>query len=308
MNIFKPSEELKKKIKVPEIKGNVAYFFIQKTLAIVAGLIVLFLAHLLASFLRNSTVRKGQQVILQLANVHKGKDGDYTTQEIKKQANKTNLIYITIGNIIYYTIMVITFVSVLRFLGVEAASIIAILGATGFAIGLALQGTLTDISSGILLAIIQLYAIGDIIEINGKIGEVKDFTLLNTVIEDVYTRAVVTIPNRKVQEAVLINYTRNKQRMVFIDLLVSNKNKDFGAVIDDIRKVVVADPKVLVKEMEPVVGVESMSSAGTLIRVRVLIASEDFPLAIINLRTNIRTMLSEKGIELIDPSSVTVPT
>lgn len=281
------------KVTVPNMK-SIMPLLIEKVLEIVFGIVLLIAAHLGASIIRKSFVDRGNTGGATVS----GSTADASDKA--KQARNTSIIFITIGNIIYYSIMIIAAITVLRVLGIEAASIIAVIGATGFAVGLALQGTLSDISAGILLAILQLYSVGDIIQIDDMQGEVKDFTLLHTIIEDLGTKAYTTIPNRKIQESVLINHTRNKTRVVIIDILVSNKNKDYDEIVKDIRAVVEADPKVSTN-MVPAIGVESMNEVGTLIRVKFMINSSDYPGMIMPVKTRIRQMLADKNIEMTDP-------
>jgi small conductance mechanosensitive channel len=284
---------MKVPVPVPLMK-DVMPRLVEKGLQIAFGIVLLLVAHFGASIIRKSFVDRGQSGGAAVA----GSTAD--AKDKAKQARNTSIIYMTIGNIIYYTVMIIAAITVLRVLGIEAASIIALIGATGFAIGLALQGTLSDISSGILLAMLQLYSVGDIIQIDDMQGEVKDFTLLHTIIEDLGTKAYTTIPNRKIQESVLINHTRNKTRVVIIDVLVSNKNKNYEEITREIRAVVEADPKVS-RAMIPAIGVESMSEVGTLIRVKFMISSSDYPGMIMPVKTRIRQMLADKNIEMTDP-------
>jgi small conductance mechanosensitive channel len=271
---------------------------LEKGVQVVIGFVILIVAHFVAGIVRSLIVKHANLEIKELT-LHKKDQGTYSAQEKKKQARSTSLIMVTLANIVYYFIMIFALLIVLRVIGIEATSIVAVLGATGFAIGLAVQGTLSDISSGIVLAILQLYAVGDVIEVNGVQGEVKDFTLLYTVIEDVSTMTRMTIPNRKIQDSIVTNHTKHNTRYVNIMFLVSNRNTDFEKIRNVVRDALKKHPGVL-QSFEPSVGVQSLDSAGTLMRARVMINSEDYPSIQVPLRTTIREALAANKVEMID--------
>src|SRR5210317_2517811 len=87
------------------------------------------------------------------------------------------LIVPIIGNIIRYGIIIITLIAVLGQFGVQTTSIIAVLGAAGLAIGLALQGTLSNVAAGVMLLLFRPFKIGDYVEVAGQAGTVKAVTL-----------------------------------------------------------------------------------------------------------------------------------
>jgi len=268
--------------------------FIYKGVQITVGVIILIFAHIVGKFVSNAIYNLGK--LDTRSFIKKEKDGP-TASEQKEQVTKVNLIFATLGKISYYAIIIITFFIVLRIIGIESTSLIALLGAAGFAIGLAIQGTLSDLASGILIALLQTYSIGEIIEIDNTKGKVVDFTILNTVISDYDTGVNITIPNRKIQDSVIINHTRNPIRYVIYDYVISNKENDTSKVISAIKAYLFNVEKVI-KDPEPEINVEEVSSSGTKIRVKVPIYSKDLEELEDTLRTQLRQVLIDNKIPL----------
>jgi small conductance mechanosensitive channel len=265
---------------------------IYKGIQVAIGIVIIIFAHIIAKIVSSS--------IMKLANVDFNKklsiDG-ITKTEQAEQTSKTNLVFLTLGNISYYAVLILAFFIVLKVLGIESTSLIALLGTTGLAIGLAIQGTLSDISSGVLLAILQTYSIGETIEVDGNIGKVVDFTILNTVIEDIDTNTIITIPNRKIQESIIQNHTRTPTRYVVFDISISNAEKDIDKIRTSITKMLLSTDGVLVTP-PPSIEIEDVNQWSTTIRIKVGINSKDYGDLDDKLRTKIRETLIENKIQL----------
>lgn len=265
---------------------------IYKGIQVAIGVVIIIFAHIIAKIVSSS--------IMKLANVDFDKklsiDG-ITKTEQAEQVSKTNLVFLTLGNISYYAVLILAFFIVLKVLGIESTSLIALLGTTGLAIGLAIQGTLSDISSGVLLAILQTYSIGEVIEVDGNVGKVVDFTILNTVIEDIDTNTIITIPNRKIQESIIQNHTRTPTRYVVFDISISNAEKDIDKIRTSITKMLLSTDGVLVTP-PPSIEIEDVNQWSTTIRIKVGINSKDYGDLDDRLRTKIRETLIENKIQL----------
>jgi small conductance mechanosensitive channel len=242
---------------------------------VVVSVAILIIAHIVGKFVSKLIIRVGKLSPQQLLEIAKKKNGPSETEQ-KTQINKLNLIFTTLGKISYYVIIVITFFIVLRILGIESASLIALIGTIGFSIGLAMQGTLSDISSGILMAFLQTFSIGEIIQINDLEGKVIDFNIVNTLIEDSDTGVAVTIPNRIIQDAILINHTRNPYRFVIYDFTVPTANENSVNKIMDNMKEYLFEKEFILNDPEPEVYVQEVTHFGTIIRVKAGIKSKDY--------------------------------
>jgi len=253
-----------------------------KSVQFIVAIIILIFAHLVGKFVSSAIYNLGK---LDPKKIIKSNGPTNTQQE--EQVSKVNLIFATLGKISYYIIMIITFFIVLRILGIESTSLIALIGAAGFAIGLAIQGTLSDISSGVVIALLQTFSIGEIIQINDLEGKVVDFNILNTIIEDVDTGVAITIPNRVIQESIIINHTRNPYRYLVYDFVVSNTETNINKLVNAVKASLFNIDEVL-KEPEPEVYVKEVNQNGTTITVKAAIRSKDYEKLDDGLRTKIR--------------------
>ena len=165
--------------------------------------------------------------------------GNYAKTAITKVSALDDTLSSFLGGFVKYTIFVFAIVIVLGQFGVQTASLIAVLGAAGLAIGLALQGTLSNIAAGVMLLILRPFNVGDYIDFGGNGGTVKSLGLFGTELstpDNVYVFA----PNSTVWGSNIYNYSRNQQRRLDIY---------FGIAYDqDITKAMKTVEKALQKE------------------------------------------------------------
>lgn len=144
-----------------------------------------------------------------------------------------------LGHTIRYIVMAVAFITILGQFGVQTASLLAVLGAVGLAVGLALQGTLSNVAAGTMLLILRPFKVGDYVVAGGKGGTVKSLGLFGTELatpDNVY----IFLPNSSVWNADIWNYTRNPTRRQDINVGIS-----YG---DDIEKALKVIEAVLEKE------------------------------------------------------------
>ncbi len=158
----------------------------------------------------------------------------------------------------YYLALTFVVVAVLGLFGIEVTSIIAVLGAAAFAVGLALQGTLANFSSGVMLLVFRPFKVGDYVDAGGTAGTVSEigifFTSLNTP-----DNVRVVIPNSAVWGEVIKNYATNDTRR--IDMVVGvSYDDDLGRAKEIITKVLEEEQRVL-KDPAPVVAVSEMADS-----------------------------------------------
>ena len=99
-------------------------------------------------------------------------------------------------NIIYYALLAVMVIAVLNKLGIQTTSIVAIMGACGLAVGLALQGSLSNLAAGVIIILFRPFSIGDTIETAGVTGKVKEIQIFNTLLQD--ADKLYIIPNSKI--------------------------------------------------------------------------------------------------------------
>lgn len=252
-----------------------------KVMNVVFGILILGLGHSIGSMFRSHMNRKAQR------------------EWQSNQQSAMQLSYVTIGTFLYWTCLGASFLIMLRLFGVEIAGIIAVIGSLGFAAGLAAQGVLGDMASGISLSFSNAFTIGDVIEVDGRHGVVRDFTLFKTVMEELDTKAIVIIPNRTIVDGIFVNHTQQPVRLMHFDILVSNANKDFAKIQQVVYAVASQEPKVLTTQPYDV-NVAGMDGGGTVIKVKLAIESKNYPWMIPAFMTRLRQALSDSGVQLLD--------
>ncbi|MEE4187045.1 MAG: mechanosensitive ion channel domain-containing protein, partial [Roseobacter sp.] len=129
----------------------------------------------------------------------------------RKHANLDDMLFDFLSAIAKYVVLGFTFLFVLNTFGVQTTSVVAVIGAAGLAIGLALQGTLSNIAAGVMLILFRPFKLEDFVDVGGTMGTVKSLTLNFTELADV-SNAQVIIPNAQVWGNIITNYSANGTR------------------------------------------------------------------------------------------------
>lgn len=201
----------------------------------------------------------------------------FVSRIVREQALKNPRIDTTLGaflsRMVLYAIIIVVLIVVLQMFGVQTASLVAILGASALAVGLALQGTLGNVASGIMIALIRPYHIGDFVEINGREGIVTDLDLFFTEIETLDDRRIL-VPNGQAVSNPITNFTTKGRRRCVLLLGVGYED-DLDQVLAVIRETMTSDPRAIA-EPEPWFGVESLGDFSVNVSGRVWVATGDY--------------------------------
>ena len=133
-----------------------------------------------------------------------------------------------IGAFVRYGLLVLVVIAALGQLGVQTTSMLAAIGAIGLAIGLAMQGTLSNLAAGIMLLWLRPFEVGDFIERDGIAGSVEELNLFHTQIRT-WDGIFKFVPNSELWNATLTNYTRNPTRLVTVEFSISYGDDIAGA-------------------------------------------------------------------------------
>ena len=164
-----------------------------------------------------------------------------------------------------WSLKVLLFVSVASMIGIATTSFIAVLGAAGLAIGLALQGSLANFAGGVLIMVFKPYKIGDLIETQGQLGVVKEVQIFNTIIIAPQNKQVI-IPNGAVSNGPIVNYT--EEGVIRVDLSIGIAyDADIAKAKSVIMAVMEKHEKVL-SDPAPFVGVSEMADSSVNLAVR----------------------------------------
>jgi small conductance mechanosensitive channel len=197
------------------------------------------------------------------------------------------------SNLVYIGVLAMTVIIALGQLGVQTASFIAILGSIGVAIGLALQGSLSNFAAGILIIVLRPFKVGDYIEGLGIGGTVKKIHPLNTTLITPDNRTVIA-PNRKLFDDCLTNHSSQPHRR--IDLVFgTHYENDIDRVKQIIWDVLERDRRIL-PEPKTLVGVLDWGSLGIRFAVRPWVHSADYEAVYFEIQETIKKRFDEEGI------------
>ncbi len=194
--------------------------------------------------------------------------------------------------IILYMVVLITVLSVLK---VPMSSIITILGAAGLAVSLALQNCLSNLCGGFIILFSKPFTAGDTIEIDNTVGKVMSINILYTKIET-FDKKSVFIPNGKVSDAKIINYTETPERRLDLKFNISY-NADFRKARELVLGIINEHPLIL-KTPEPVVRMSSHNDSSVSIDVLVYVKNDDYFAERYNMVEAVKECFDENGIEI----------
>jgi len=205
------------------------------------------------------------------------------------------------ASLAYFFVMAFTVVAVLGSFGVQTASIIAVLGAAGFAIGLALQGSLANFAAGVMLLMFRPFKVGDYVDAGGVAGSVKDIGIFSTVMATP-DNVMITVPNGQIYGSVIKNYAGYDTRR--IDMTVGiGYGDDMGKAMQVIGDVIKGDSRVLAEPAVQIAVAELGDSSVNLIA-RPWVKGADYWATRFDLTKAIKEALDANGIEIPFPQRV----
>jgi len=195
------------------------------------------------------------------------------TKRVLIKANVDKTLISFVQHLTYFGIFLLAIIAALHRLGVQTATLVAIVGAAGLAVGLALQGSLANFAAGIILIFFKPFKVGELVEVGGIHGHVREIQIFNTIIHTLDNRRVI-LPNSKVTSENIINYTRIERRRVDLVFGIS-----YG---DDIKKakkilegVVGSDERIL-KDPPPDIAVCELGDSSVNLVCRPWIKPDDY--------------------------------
>lgn len=201
-------------------------------------------------------------------------------------------------NIIYFSLLAFVFLAALSKLGIQTASFIAVLGAAGLAIGLALQGSLSNLAAGVMLIAFRPFRVGDYVEAGGTAGTVEKILVFSTQLKTPDNKRII-VPNSNVLSGNITNVTANPVRRVDWTIGVS-----YEANLQQTREVFQAcidkHPEVLRDEGITIV-VAALGSSSVDFTIRVWVKSEDYWNLFFALNEEFKNALDEAGIGIPFP-------
>lgn len=201
-------------------------------------------------------------------------------------------------NLTYGGLLVFVVLAALSQVGIQTASFITIIGAAGLAIGLALQGSLSNFAAGVLMVIFRPFKIGDYVEAGGQSGSVEDIQIFSTQLKTPDNKVII-IPNAAIMNDSIVNYSRKPMRRVDLTIGVG-----YDAYLPDVKalliKAVEANEKVLHAEGIQVAVLELADSSVNFV-VRSWVKTPDYWDVYFELTENIKLMLDENNVAIPFP-------
>lgn len=226
---------------------------------------------------------------------------------VRRRVNATPRIDPTLGNffasVVKWLVLAVVVVAVLGIFGIQATSLVAILGAASLAVGLALQGTLSDLAAGVMLVIFRPYKLGQFVDIGGTSGTVRDLTLFTTELVTPDNVQII-LPNGKAWGAIITNYSAHDTRRVDLTFGI-----DYGDDADTAMRIILetaqADGRVHA-EPEPWVRVTNLGDSSVDITARLWCDAADYWDLKFTLTKAIKEAFDKGGISIPYPHQVEI--
>lgn len=219
-------------------------------------------------------------------------------ERMMKKGNADEALVSFVASLSYAAVMAFVIIAALAKLGVETASFVVVLGAAGLAIGLALQGSLSNFAAGVLMIVFKPFKIGDYIEGAGVAGTVRQIGIFTTVLKTPDNRRII-VPNAKMSGDNIINYSAEETRRVDIVAGVS-----YSDDLDKVRRVLMdilsADARIL-KDPAPTIGVIELADSSVNFAVRPWVKTADYWDVFFATQERIKKTFDAEGIHIPFP-------
>lgn len=203
-----------------------------------------------------------------------------------------------VTNIAYALMLTFVVIASISQLGVQTASLVAILGAAGLAVGLALQGSLANFAAGVMTIIFRPYNVGDVVEVAGQTGQVEEVDIFTTTLR-LPDKTKIIIPNGQALEGPIINFTEAGNRRMDLSVGIS-----YDANIQQAREVIlkaVSESDYVLDSPAATVGVSELADNSVNLTVRPWAKASDHPAAGLELLERIKVALDEAEIGIPYP-------
>lgn len=219
----------------------------------------------------------------------------FEKRELEKSLRSFLLSMIKVG------LWAMLIIAVAGMVGIETTSFIAVLGAAGLAVGLALQGSLGNFAGGVLILIFKPFKVGDVIDAQGFTATVSNIEIFHTELKT-FDNRVVILPNGPLANGAITNITREDLRRV---------DMEFGIGYDDdidtakalIFELIEADSRILKEPAEPFIALSSLGDSSVNFAVRVWAKKEDYWGIYFDMNENVKKLFDKKGVSIPYPQT-----
>ena len=243
-------------------------------ISLVTAIVIFFVGRLVARI-----VSRGLRKLMQAQNVDK-------------------ILESFVSNLVYWALMAFVIIAAITELGVETTSFIAMLGAAGLAVGLAMQGSLSNFAAGVLIVLFRHYRVGDWIEAGGVAGSVENVQILTTTLKTGDNKSII-IPNSEIMGNIIINYSANATRR--IDMVFGvGYGDDIDKVRAVIQEVIEKDERIL-GEPACLIAVAELADSSVNFNVRPWVKTADYWAVKWDITETVKKRFDEEGISIPFP-------
>jgi small conductance mechanosensitive channel len=223
--------------------------------------------------------------------------GSSVRKQLEKSATLDPTLAIIVGKLCRLLILLLTLIAVLNYFGIQTASIIALLGAAGLAVGLALQGALSNVAAGIMLLVLRPFKVGDLVDfgVTGTVDEIGIFVTRMHTIDNI----AMTVPNAQIWGSAIKNFAHNPTRR--IDMVFGiGYGDDMGKAVRLIQEVIAGDERFL-KDPEPMVAVAELADSSVNIYARPWVNRADYFATKLDFTRKVKERFDAAGISIPFP-------
>ncbi|MCI0516677.1 MAG: mechanosensitive ion channel [Woeseiaceae bacterium] len=203
-----------------------------------------------------------------------------------------------VSSLLQWGLMAFVIIAAITKIGVETTSLIALIGAAGLAVGLALQGSLSNFAAGVLIVLFRPYKVGDWVEAAGVAGSVLQVQVLTTILQTADNKQII-IPNGQIMSSIITNYNANTTRRVDLEVGVSYAD-DIDKVRKALQEVTSADSRVL-RHPECQIAVSGLGESSVVFVVRPWVSAGDYWDVKFGLTEAIKKRFDKEGISIPFP-------
>lgn len=221
-----------------------------------------------------------------------------TVRKVMAAREVDKILETFISNLVYWALLIVVIIAAIDRLGIETTSLIAVMGAAGLAVGLALQGSLSNFAAGVLIVIFRPYRVGDFVDAAGVSGSVEQVQILTTILKTPDNKQII-VPNSAIMSSIITNFSANDTRRVDLTIGVSYDD-DLDKVQKTLQEIVDADDRIL-KDPACVIRVHELADSSVNFVVRPWVASGDYWGVYWDLTETIKKRFDQDGISFPFP-------
>lgn len=217
---------------------------------------------------------------------------------LKKILNKRDVdasLQSFLSSVCDIALKVMLIIAIMGMVGIQTTSFIAVLGAAGLAVGMALQGTLQNFAGGVIILLLKPFRVGDYIEVNGIQGNVVQIQIFNTIVKTL-DQKVIIVPNTDLATKMLTNYSSSDVRLISIPVGIA-----YGSNIEEARKALLdlaTNYELTLNDPAPCVVVTELAESSVNLQVRFWAKNENYWAAVFYMNEHVYNTLNAAGIEI----------